>query len=102
MKFKLSKTRIAVIGLGYVGYPLALELSKKYPVIGYDLDKDRIKELENGYDRTKETKIEEVTSFNQLSLTSSLNKIKDSNVYIITVPTPVKKNKPDLSYRICF
>ena len=98
MKFKLSKTRIAVIGLGYVGYPLALELSKKYPVIGYDLDKNRIKELEDGYDRTKETTKEELTRFNQLSITSSFKNIIDSNVYIITVPTPVdKNNKPDLN-----
>ena len=98
MKFKLSKTRIAVIGLGYVGYPLALELSKKYPVIGYDLDKNRIKELEDGYDRTKETTKEELTRFNQLSITSSFKNIIDRNVYIITVPTPVdKNNKPDLN-----
>ena len=51
----MKKPTISVIGLGYVGFPLALELSKKYPVIGYDLDINRIKELEDGYDRTKET-----------------------------------------------
>tara|TARA_Y100000591_G_scaffold69691_1_gene57833 strand:- start:25829 stop:27127 length:1299 start_codon:yes stop_codon:yes gene_type:complete len=98
MKFELSKVRIAVIGLGYVGYPLALELSKKYLVVGYDLDKSRLKELEEGYDSTKEITKEEITSLNDLSLTNSLEEIRDSNVYIITVPTPVdKNNKPDLS-----
>ncbi len=98
MKFKLSNTRIAVIGLGYVGFPLALELGKKYPVIGYDLDKDRVNELSDGFDRTKEIAKEELTSLNQLTLTNELNHISDSNVFIVTVPTPVdKNNKPDLN-----
>ena len=98
MKFKLSKARIAVIGLGYVGFPLALELGKKYTVIGYDLDSNRIKELDAGYDRTKETTKEERYSTDHLTITSTLEHISDSNVYIITVPTPVdKNNKPDLS-----
>ena len=97
MKFKLSKTKIAVIGLGYVGFPLALELGKKYPVIGYDLDSDRIKELDEGNDRTKEITKEELSSLNQLVLTNTLSHISESNVYIITVPTPVdKNNEPDL------
>tara|TARA_B100000519_G_C14237926_1_gene435715 strand:+ start:875 stop:2173 length:1299 start_codon:yes stop_codon:yes gene_type:complete len=98
MKFKLSKARIAVIGLGYVGFPLALELGKKYTVIGYDLDSNRIKELDAGYDRTKETTKEERYSTDHLTITSTIEHISDSNVYIITVPTPVdKNNKPDLS-----
>ena len=54
MKKRLSNIKLAVIGLGYVGFPLAVEFSKKYPVIGFDLDKDRIKELDDGYDRTNE------------------------------------------------
>ena len=89
MKFKLSNTKIAVIGLGYVGFPLALELGKKYPVIGYDLDSDRIKELDEGNDRTKEITKEELSSLTQLVLTNTLTNISECNVYIITVPTPV-------------
>ena len=98
MKKRLSNIKLAVIGLGYVGFPLAVEFSKKYPVIGFDLDKDRIKELDDGYDRTNEITKEEISDLSQLTLTDSLKQINDSNVYIITVPTPVdKNNKPDLN-----
>ena len=83
---------IAVIGLGYVGFPLAVEFSKKYPVIGYDLNTDRVQELQNGFDRTGEIDIDELLNSNNLLLSSKQLSIKNSNIYIITVPTPVDKN----------
>lgn len=90
---------ISIVGLGYIGLPLAIEFSKLYNVIGFDIDKKRIKELKKGIDRTKEIKIKNKNSFKNIYFTNDTEKLKKSNIYIITVPTPVKKNnKPDLSY----
>ena len=98
MILKLNEAKIAVIGLGYVGLPLAVEFSKKYPVVGFDLDSDRVRELKKGYDRTHEISDEKLLNLNQLTLSCSLESIADSNVYIISVPTPVdKNNKPNLN-----
>ena len=95
---KDSEISIAVIGLGYVGLPLAVEFSKKYPVTGYDLNKVRIAELKKGYDRTDEIKSEDLTKTKKLFLSSEVSSIKSCNIYIITVPTPVdKNNSPDLN-----
>ena len=102
---------IAIIGLGYVGLPLAIEFSKKYKVLGYDIDKSRIKDLFKFNDKTTETNIsdlkslikKEISDLNDhgLYLTSTLNEIAIANRYIITVPTPINKNlEPDLSYLI--
>ena len=102
---------IAIIGLGYVGLPLAIEFAKKYKVLGYDIDKSRIKDLFKFNDKTTETNIsdlkslikKEISDLNDhgLYLTSTLNKIAIANRYIITVPTPINKNlEPDLSYLI--
>jgi UDP-N-acetyl-D-galactosamine dehydrogenase len=96
--------KIAIIGLGYVGLPLALEFAKKYQVVGFDINLDRINELRNGIDRTNETTgeeikkvLEEESSTNGLSLTDNIDFIKDSNIYIVTVPTPITIAKtPDL------
>ena len=96
--------KIAIIGLGYVGLPLALEFAKKYQVVGFDINLDRINELRNGIDRTNETTGEEIkkvleegSSANGLSLTDNIDFIKDSNIYIVTVPTPITIAKtPDL------
>ena len=96
--------KIAIIGLGYVGLPLALEFAKKYQVVGFDINLDRINELRNGIDRTNETTgeeikyvLEEESSANGLSLTDNIDFIKDSNIYIVTVPTPITIAKtPDL------
>ena len=88
---------IAVIGLGYVGLPLAVEFGKSFDVIGYDINIKRIEELKNNYDSTNEITKEEFSFSKKLVLTYDSNRLKDSNVYIITVPTPVNKyNKPDL------
>ena len=92
-----NKISIAVIGLGYVGLPLAVEFSKKYPVVGYDLNNDRINELKKGYDRTGEFNSTELKSIKNLFLSDKQSSIKNVNIYIVTVPTPVDKNKtPDL------
>ncbi len=89
---------LAIIGLGYVGLPLAVEFGKKYPVIGFDIDKIRIDELKGGYDRTLEVERESLISATKLSFTASLKKLKAPQIYIITVPTPIDKfNKPDLT-----
>lgn len=88
---------IGVIGLGYVGLPLAVEFGKKYKTIGYDLNHARIDELNNGVDRTNEVEDEELSSANLLTCTADLAEIKQCNFYIVTVPTPVNENKePDL------
>ena len=92
------KGHIAVIGLGYVGLPLVLELTKKYKTIGFDIDKTRIKELKSGVDRTNEVHEDNLNILKRLNLTSELEHIDSANIYIITVPTPVdKSNKPDLN-----
>ncbi len=94
----MGKIKIAVIGLGYVGLPLAVEFGKKYETIGFDIDKKRIKELESGIDKTLEVEISNLKSSEFLSYTSDIEGIKNSNYYIVTVPTPIDKNKrPDLT-----
>ena len=88
---------IAVIGLGYVGLPLAVAFGKKYKVIGFDIDASRIKALKNGVDHTLETTLEEIQTAQQLEFTDQLTELKNCTVYIITVPTPVDTLKqPDL------
>lgn len=89
---------LAVIGLGYVGLPLAVEFGKKYQVIGFDINEKRIDELKKGKDRTLEVSSEELAEAKKLSLTSKLVELKKANIFIITVPTPVDDFKvPDLT-----
>jgi UDP-N-acetyl-D-galactosamine dehydrogenase len=89
---------IAVIGLGYVGLPLALAFSKQYQVIGYDLDNARIDALKRGEDTTLETVLEDLHAATNLVLTNDLSLIAAATIYIVTVPTPVHADKsPDLS-----
>ena len=89
---------VGVIGLGYVGLPLAVEFGKVMPVIGFDINEQRIAELKEGHDRTLEVTSEELGSSTGLSYTSSRDELKKANVFIITVPTPVDDSKaPDLS-----
>ena len=92
MSTNIKEFKICVIGLGYVGLPLIVEINKKYKSIGFDIDEERIKELRAGYDRTNEL-TKDIIDANKLSLTSSKTEIKDCNIYIVTVPTPVDKNK---------
>lgn len=94
----LSSVKIAMIGLGYVGLPLAVEFGKKYSTIGFDINEPRIKELKKGIDNTLEVEPELLASATQLSFTNQITDIEDCNIYIVTVPTPIDKHKrPDLS-----
>lgn len=92
--------KIAIIGLGYVGLPLAHAFSKKYKVIGLDINKDRINELRKGFDRTLELSNSQVheSILNGIEFTSEISSTSDCNIYIITVPTPINnENEPDLT-----
>ncbi|MEQ9297712.1 MAG: nucleotide sugar dehydrogenase [Cyclobacteriaceae bacterium] len=93
-----EKLKVAVIGLGYVGLPLAVEASKKYEVLGFDLNKARIAELELGQDRTLEVEEIELKQAKNLRYSASEKDLEDANFYIVTVPTPIDQYKtPDLS-----
>ncbi|MDM1281255.1 Vi polysaccharide biosynthesis UDP-N-acetylglucosamine C-6 dehydrogenase TviB [Acinetobacter indicus] len=95
---KLSDLKIAVIGLGYVGLPLAVEFGKKVPVIGFDIHKKRIEELQSGQDHTLEVSPEELQQATQLSYSANLDDLKSCNFFIVTVPTPIDEFKqPDLT-----
>jgi UDP-N-acetyl-D-glucosamine/UDP-N-acetyl-D-galactosamine dehydrogenase len=94
----MNNKKIALIGLGYVGLPLAVEFGKKRKVIGFDINQNRINELKNGIDVTLETTAQELKEADQLSYTNNLDDIKDCGIYIVTVPTPIDKHKrPDLT-----
>ncbi len=106
----MEKIKIAIVGLGYVGLPLAVEFAKKYQVIGFDINQKRVNELKNNIDHTLETSSKDLEEVNVSSLaalqnssiglwiTCNLEEIKDANFYIVTVPTPVdKNNRPDLT-----
>ncbi len=93
-----SEASIAIVGLGYVGLPLAVEFGTKRKVIGFDSNEARIKDLKKGLDNTLETTNQELKDAIYLSYTNSLKDIKDCKIFIITVPTPIDKNKqPNLS-----
>ena len=94
----LDKVKIAVIGQGYVGLPLAIEFGKKYPTLGFDINQTRIDELKKGVDHTNEATPEQLISAKQLTFSANINDIKESNIYIVTVPTPIDEFKtPDLN-----
>ena len=93
-----SQYRIGVVGLGYVGLPLAVAFSKNYDVVGFDINPSRISELRDGIDLTLEVESEEIKNNNQLSFTSEKEDLQECNFIIVTVPTPVTADKqPDLS-----
>ncbi|MCW9057780.1 MAG: Vi polysaccharide biosynthesis UDP-N-acetylglucosamine C-6 dehydrogenase TviB [Gammaproteobacteria bacterium] len=95
--FKLEETKIGIIGLGYVGLPLAVEFGKQYPTRGLDLKSERIAELKAGKDSTLEVSSEELCEAGQLSYTDRAEDLSDCNVYIVTVPTPIDQaRRPDL------
>lgn len=95
---QLADLRIAIIGLGYVGLPLAVEFGKKLPVVGFDIYQKRVDELKNGQDHTLEVSPEELKQATQLSYTANLGDLKDCNFFIVTVPTPIDDYKqPDLT-----
>lgn len=95
----LENITIAIVGLGYVGLPLAIEFGKKYPVIGYDVNENRISQLTDGFDSTLEVESDQLAAVTHLSFSSEINDLRLCNVYIVTVPTPIDMfKKPDLSY----
>jgi UDP-N-acetyl-D-galactosamine dehydrogenase len=92
-----DNTTICVVGLGYVGLPLAVALSRHFTVVGYDVDTNRVTDLQNGVDVTNEVEPFHLTQKEQLTFTSHLSDITGSNVYVVTVPTPIDQNRqPDL------
>ena len=98
MTFDINKIRIGVIGLGYVGLPLAVEFGRKYPIVGFDVKASRVAELEAGTDSTLEVSDEELASADQLSFTTNAEDLADCNFYIVTVPTPISEgNRPVLT-----
>lgn len=97
-KIKSGKIKIALIGLGYVGLPLAVEFGKKFDTVGFDIKKDRLESLRNGVDATLETSVEDLKAAQFLKYSCDLEDLKDRDIFIVTVPTPVDKyNRPDLA-----
>ena len=96
--FSIEELRIGVIGLGYVGLPLAVEFGRKFPTLGFDINEQRIAELNDGSDRTLEVDSDELRSADQLKFTSKIADLKGCNFFIVTVPTPIDEFKqPDLT-----
>ncbi|HHN8582284.1 TPA: nucleotide sugar dehydrogenase [Providencia rettgeri] len=89
----INNFKIAIIGLGYVGLPLAVEFGKQFSTTGYDINKKRIDELQNFIDITNECSISELMSAQKLNYSTDITDISEANIYIITVPTPVDKDK---------
>lgn len=98
MTFDINNIRIGVIGLGYVGLPLAVEFGRKYPTVGFDVKESRVAELRGGTDSTLEASDEELASADQLSFTTNAEDLADCNFYVVTVPTPISDgNRPVLT-----
>ncbi|MDP5143116.1 Vi polysaccharide biosynthesis UDP-N-acetylglucosamine C-6 dehydrogenase TviB [Rheinheimera baltica] len=94
----IADSQIAVIGLGYVGLPLAVEFGKHYPTIGFDINKARINELNQGQDHTLEVSVDELKLADKLQYSCELDTLRQANVFIVTVPTPIDKHRqPDLT-----
>jgi UDP-N-acetyl-D-galactosamine dehydrogenase len=93
-----DRIRIAVVGLGYIGLPLAVYLSRHFPVVGFDIDPRRIQQLRKGVDHTRELTAEELTASSRITYSDDATALADCNFYIVTVPTPIDLAKrPDLS-----
>jgi len=96
--FQLEQLKIAIIGLGYVGLPLAVEFGKHKPTLGFDINKHRVLELQSGHDHTLEVTSEELKQVERLSYTADIEDLQNSNFFIVTVPTPIDDFKqPDLT-----
>lgn len=94
----LNDKKIAIVGLGYVGLPLAVEFGKSRPVVGFDINLARIEELRSGKDSTLEVTTEDLAAANQLSYSNQIEDISDCSIFVVTVPTPIDKaNRPDLT-----
>lgn len=97
----LQDYKIGVIGLGYVGLPLSIAFAEKYQIVGYDINTERVKELKKRIDKTKEVETTQFDTNIPIQFSDHLNDISACNVYIITVPTPIgKEKKPDLSFLV--
>ena len=97
-RFNLRNLRVGVIGLGYVGLPLAVEFGKRFNTIGFDVKQDRVDELRRGHDTTLETTPEELAAATRLACTTRLADLRECRVFIVTVPTPIDEYKrPDLT-----
>lgn len=97
MLSEVAGRKIAIIGLGYVGLPLAVEFSRKYSVLGFDISNERIQELKTGYDRTQEISEQDLQRVQDLVFSSDVQSLAAYNTYIVTVPTPIDNyKKPDL------
>lgn len=98
MHESLTDVKIGIIGLGYVGLPLAVEFGKKFPVLGFDINQSRVDALSAGHDSTLEVSDEELADIKQLTFSCQKDDLADCNVYIVTVPTPIDdSNAPDLT-----
>ena len=98
MLHSLKNVNLGIIGLGYVGLPLAVEFGKKYPTLGFDINSKRIEELKQGHDFTLEVSTEELADSALISYSANVDDLKNCNVYIVTVPTPIDNHKqPDLT-----
>ena len=94
----LPKIKLAIIGLGYVGLPLAVEFGKQRPVVGFDINQKRIDELKAGHDSTLETEPEELNAASHLNFSTKMDDLRSCNCFIVTVPTPIDEHKrPDLT-----
>jgi len=96
MTFDIEKLRIGVIGLGYVGLPLAVEFGRRYPTVGFDIKAERVAELEQGRDATLEVSAAELAAASLLRYTSVASDLRECNFYIVTVPTPISDSKRPL------
>ena len=97
-KFLSKNPKICIVGLGYVGLPLAVEFSKTYQTVGFDINTKRVRELQEGNDSTLEVERDSLETTDKLTYTDNIEDIRSSDVYIVTVPTPIDENKnPDLS-----
>lgn len=98
MTNEYSVQKVAIIGLGYVGLPLAVEFGKVLPTVGFDINVSRVNELRSGQDHTLEVSSEELSQSTQLTFESDIDCIRDANFYIVTVPTPIDEHRqPDLT-----
>src|SRR5690606_20619532 len=98
MTFDIKNINIGVVGLGYVGLPLAVEFGRKYPTVGFDVKEARVADLKDGKDATLEVSLEELKAAGKLSFTSDAGDLAPCNFYIVTVPTPIGDgNRPLLT-----
>ena len=98
VSFDIKNLKIGIIGLGYVGLPLAVEFGRKYPTVGFDINAARVAELEGGTDSTLESSEEEIAAAKHLTYATDVEAIRDCNFYIVTVPTPIGDgNRPLLT-----